>query len=127
MTGSRATARRVVFLDGFAGRGRDNHGSPALAECILRIVQRQGTSGTVSWTCFFVELEDDSAAELDEVVDEYPRASSCPQTGEFGLVGPEDLRVVVALVTLQLGDEPLGAGSGVVDASSQLTTLSRPK
>jgi three-Cys-motif partner protein len=73
MTGSKATARRVVFLDGFAGRGRYKDGSPASAERILRIAQGQGTNGTVSWTCFFVELEDESAAELVAVVDEYAR------------------------------------------------------
>ena len=73
MTGSRATARRVVFLDGFAGRGRYGDGSPASAERILRIAQGQGTSGTVYWTCFFVELDDESAAVLVAVVDEYAR------------------------------------------------------
>jgi three-Cys-motif partner protein len=73
MTGSRATAKRVVFLDGFAGRGRYKDGSPASAERILRIAQRQGASGTVFWTCFFVELEDDSAAALIGVVTEYAR------------------------------------------------------
>jgi three-Cys-motif partner protein len=73
MTGSRATAKRVVFLDEFAGRGRYKDGSPASAERILRIAQRQGASGTVFWTCFFVELEDDSAAALVGVVTEYAR------------------------------------------------------
>lgn len=73
MTGSRSTARRVVFLDGFAGRGRYTDGSPASAERILRIARDQGTSGTVFWSCFFVELEDDSAAVLVGVVDEYAR------------------------------------------------------
>jgi hypothetical protein len=73
MTGSRSDARRVVYLDGFAGRGRYDDGSPASPERILRIAQHQGTKGTVAWTCFFVEAEDDSAAELVEVVDEYVR------------------------------------------------------
>jgi hypothetical protein len=71
MTGSRSEARRVVFLDGFAGRGRYDDGSPASPERILRIAQNQGTKGTVAWTCFFVEAEEDSAAELVQVVDEY--------------------------------------------------------
>jgi three-Cys-motif partner protein len=73
MTGSRSDARRVVYLDGFAGRGRYDDGSPASPERILRIAQHQGTKGTVAWTCFFVEAEDDSAAELVQVVDEYVR------------------------------------------------------
>src|SRR6266542_3041397 len=73
MTGSRAQARRVVFLDGYAGRGRYQNGSPASAERILKIAQHQGATGTVSWTCFFVEREDDDAAQLAMVVDEYAR------------------------------------------------------
>jgi hypothetical protein len=73
MTGSRSEARRVVYLDGFAGRGRYDDGSPASPERILRIAQHQGTKGTVAWTCFFVEAEEDSAAELIPVVDEQVR------------------------------------------------------
>jgi hypothetical protein len=37
------------------------------------MAQNQGNAGTVAWTCFFVEAEDDSAAELIQVVDEYVR------------------------------------------------------
>jgi three-Cys-motif partner protein len=73
MTGSRSEARRVVYLDGYAGRGRYDDGSPASPERILRIAQHQGIKGTVAWTCFFVEAEDDSAAELVQVVEEYVR------------------------------------------------------
>jgi three-Cys-motif partner protein len=73
MTGSRATARRVVFLDGFTGRGRYQDGSPASAERILRIAQNQGESRTVFWTCFFVEVDGDDAAQLAAVVDQYAR------------------------------------------------------
>ncbi|HEX6675923.1 MAG TPA: three-Cys-motif partner protein TcmP [Actinomycetes bacterium] len=73
MTGSKATANRVVFLDGYAGRGRYRDGEPASAERILRIAQRQGTKGTVAWTCYFVELEDESATALARVVGEYAR------------------------------------------------------
>jgi three-Cys-motif partner protein len=36
MTGSKASGRRVVILDGFAGRGRYPDGSPASAELILK-------------------------------------------------------------------------------------------
>jgi three-Cys-motif partner protein len=73
MTGSRAQAKRIVFLDGYAGRGRYQDGSPASAERILKIAQQQGAAGTVSWTCFFVEREDDDAAQLAAVVNEYAR------------------------------------------------------
>jgi three-Cys-motif partner protein len=73
MTGSRSEARRVVFLDGFAGRGRFSDGSPASAERILRMAQNQGDKGTVAWTCFFVERKAKDAAQLATVVDEYAR------------------------------------------------------
>jgi hypothetical protein len=49
MTGSRSAARRVVFLDGFAGRGRFSDGSPASAELILRMAKNQGDKGTAVW------------------------------------------------------------------------------
>jgi three-Cys-motif partner protein len=73
MTGSRSTARKVVFLDGYAGRGRYGDGRPASAELVLRMAQNQGNAGTVAWTCFFVEVDDDDAALLAAVVDEYAR------------------------------------------------------
>jgi three-Cys-motif partner protein len=73
MTGSRAQDRRVVFLDGYAGRGRYQDGSPGSAERILRIAQQQSANGTVSWTCYFVERDEDDAAQLATVVDEYAR------------------------------------------------------
>jgi three-Cys-motif partner protein len=72
MTGSRA-GKRVVFMDGFAGRGRFSDGSPASAERILRIAHNQGNKGTVFWTCFFVERKKSDAVELATVVDDYVR------------------------------------------------------
>jgi three-Cys-motif partner protein len=72
MTGSRA-GKRIVFLDGFAGRGRFRDGSPASAERILRMAYNQGVKRTVFWTCFFVERKKSDAAELATVVDEYVR------------------------------------------------------
>ncbi len=42
MTASRSAARRVVFLDGLAGRGRYDDGRLASAELVLRIAQHQG-------------------------------------------------------------------------------------
>ena len=72
MTGSRA-GKRIVFLDGFAGRGRFRDGSPASAERILRMAYNQGVKRTVFWTCFFVERKRSDAAELATVVDEYVR------------------------------------------------------
>ncbi len=71
MTGSRAQTKRVVVLDGFAGRGRYKDGRPASAERILKIAQDQSANGTLSWTCFFVEREHEDAAQLVKVVGQY--------------------------------------------------------
>jgi three-Cys-motif partner protein len=72
MTGSRA-GKRIVFLDGFAGRGRFRDGSPASAERILRMAYNQGVKRTVFWTCFFVERKKSDAAQLATVVGDYVR------------------------------------------------------
>ena len=71
MTGSRSTERRVVFLDGYAGRGRYDDGTQGSAERIMTIAQRQFAAVKLAWTCYFVEQDDESAAALDAVVVEY--------------------------------------------------------
>lgn len=71
MTASRSAGRRVVFLDGYAGRGRYENGSPGSAERILQIAQRQARSARLAWTCFFVEQDPDSARVLAQVVEQY--------------------------------------------------------
>jgi hypothetical protein len=50
MTGSRSTARKVIFLDSYARRGRHGDGRPASAELVLRMAQNQGNAVTVAWT-----------------------------------------------------------------------------
>jgi three-Cys-motif partner protein len=85
MTGSRAQAKRVVFLDGYAGRGRYQDGSPGSAERILRIARDQGANGTVSWTCYFVEREEADAVQLARVVEEYAR-QGVHATAHHGMV-----------------------------------------
>ena len=42
-TGS--VAKGVVYLDGYAGRGRYQDGTPASAERILQIAEKQGVMG----------------------------------------------------------------------------------
>lgn len=69
MTGS--IGRRVVYLDGYAGRGRYTDGTPASAEKILMAAQSQFERVGLAWTCFFVEQEPESARVLDGVVAEY--------------------------------------------------------
>ena len=67
-TGSRAHG--VVYLDGYAGRGQYQDGSPASAERILQIAENQDAQG-ISYRLFFYELDPDSFAVLKPVVDEY--------------------------------------------------------
>ena len=67
-TGSRSG--RVVFLDGYAGRGRHADGSPGSAELMLRSAAGQVKAG-VSWECFFSEKDATSFASLEKVVAEY--------------------------------------------------------
>src|SRR6266496_413896 len=69
MTGSTSQDRRVVVMDGFAGRGRYPDGAPASAELIMQAVRRLQGSRTVAM--FFVEDDQDRYRELDVVVREY--------------------------------------------------------
>ena len=71
MTGSRSTKRRVVFLDGYAGRGRYEDGNSGSAERIMRMAQHQFETVNLAWTCYFVEQNAESAAALGTVVAEY--------------------------------------------------------
>ena len=67
-TGSRAPG--VVYLDGYAGRGRYQDGSPASAERILQIAEQQGARG-LNYRLFFYEPDPESLVALDGVVGEY--------------------------------------------------------
>jgi three-Cys-motif partner protein len=71
MTGSAARGRRVVYLDGYAGRGRYEDGTRASVERILTIAQNQHRNAGLDWTCFFVEQDDESAVALVQVTAEY--------------------------------------------------------
>ncbi|MEV0826350.1 three-Cys-motif partner protein TcmP [Nonomuraea rubra] len=69
MVGSTAKGRRLVVLDGFAGRGRYPDGTPASAERILQAMLRLRRIRDVS--AFFVEKQPDDFQELAAVVEEY--------------------------------------------------------
>lgn len=69
MTGSTSQNRRVVVLDGFAGRGRYPDGTPASAELIMQAVRDLQGSRTVA--TFFVENDPKQCRELSLVVAEY--------------------------------------------------------
>jgi three-Cys-motif partner protein len=67
-TGSRAPG--VVYLDGYAGRGRYEDGTPGSAERILQIAEEQGRKGN-SYRLFFYESLGKNYTALKPVVDEY--------------------------------------------------------
>ncbi len=73
-TGSKSNG--VVYLDGYAGRGRYDDGQPGSAELILKIAEDQGSRG-ISYRLFFHETDSKSYAALKPVVDEY-RARGVP-------------------------------------------------
>ena len=72
-TGSRAPG--VVYLDGYAGRGRYQDGRPASAEQILQIAENQGDQG-IYYRLFFYERDQESFDVLDEVVRSTPPGAS---------------------------------------------------
>lgn len=65
-----AKGRGVVYLDGYAGRGRYDNGSPGSAELILRIAEDQASKG-ISYRLFFYESLRKNYNALKPVVDEY--------------------------------------------------------
>lgn len=69
MTGSTARGKRVVVLDGFAGRGRYPDGQPGSAERILQAMLSQKTFRDID--AFFVEKNPSDYAILEGVVAEY--------------------------------------------------------
>lgn len=71
MTGTSSDGRRIVFLDGYAGRGRYEDGRPASGELIMRMAQDQYESVSLAWSCWFVEKDNASATALSSVVAEY--------------------------------------------------------
>ena len=67
-TGSKSAS--VVYLDGYAGRGRYDDGTPGSAELILRIAEDHGERG-ISYRLFFHETKPKNYAVLKPVVDDY--------------------------------------------------------
>lgn len=67
-TGSQAAG--VVYLDGYAGRGRYEDGTAASAERILQIAENQNAYG-IRYRLLFYEPDEKSYAILKTVVDEY--------------------------------------------------------
>jgi three-Cys-motif partner protein len=108
MTGSTSAGRRLVVMDGYAGRGRYADGSPGSAEFILRAVESLRESRTVA--TYFAETDLDNYRALESVVGEYV-AKGLPATALHGSA-EEHLSNVVAVakgVPLFLFLDPCGA------------------
>ena len=109
MLGSYSAGKRVVVLDGFAGRGRYPDGTPASAELILQAMETLKQSRQVS--AYFVEKSAKDYRALSAVVDEYATrgllAKALP-----GAVADHLSAVVTAAtgVPLFLFLDPCGAG-----------------
>jgi three-Cys-motif partner protein len=67
-TGSKSAS--VVYLDGYAGRGRYDNGNPGSAELILKVAEDYKERG-ISFLLFFHETKRKNFAVLKPVVDEY--------------------------------------------------------
>lgn len=109
MPGSTATDKRLVVLDGFAGKGRYTDGKPASAELILKAIKKLQQARRV--TAFFIEKDKSSFESLIEVVNEY-RAGDADVYAFRGRVDTYLDNVVSSAtgVPLFLFLDPCGAG-----------------
>lgn len=121
-TGSAAPG--VVYLDGYAGRGRYEDGSPASAECILQIAYDQGARG-INYRLFFYERRRESFAALQPVVAEYAARGVQAEAVRCEVITGLD-RVVNAAEgrPLFLFLDPCGLG---IPFSALVATLSGPR
>jgi three-Cys-motif partner protein len=118
-TGSKAPG--VIYLDGYAGRGRYDDGTPASAERILQIAENQRAQG-ISYRLFFYESDNESYSILKQVVDEYA-ARGVQAAAIFGEV-ISGLGEVISGATgmpLFLFLDPCGLGLPFSDLVSTLT------
>lgn len=107
-TGSRG--RGVVYLDGYAGRGRYEDGSPGSAERILKIAEDQRRAG-INYRLFFHEKDPKSYDVLKPVVDEYAargvQAKASPENVSRGM---DEVISVARDTPLFLFLDPCGLG-----------------
>ena len=95
MAGSTSDGRRLVVMDGFAGRGRYANGSPGSAELILRAVEKLRESRTVS--TFFAETDLDNYRALASVVGEYTAKGLAARA----LYGPAEMHLATVVAAAQ--------------------------
>jgi three-Cys-motif partner protein len=118
-TGSRAPG--VVYLDGYAGRGRYEDGTPGSAEQTLQIAEQQGTVG-INYRLFFYGSDPRSYAALKPVVDEYAahglQAEASPDDVITGL---DNVIAAAEGMSLFLFLDPCGLGIPFADLTGTLT------
>jgi three-Cys-motif partner protein len=95
MTGSTSYGRRLVVMDGYAGRGRYADGSPGSAELILQAVDTLRESRTVS--TFFAETNQENYRALTAVVGEYAARGLPAQA----LYGPAEMHLASVVAAAQ--------------------------
>lgn len=102
--------RGVAYLDGYAGRGRYEDGSPGSAERILKIAEDQGAAG-VEYRIFFHEKDPTSYKALKPVVDEYvARGVQAQASPDDVITGLDDVIESARNVPLFLFLDPCGLG-----------------
>lgn len=118
--------KRIVIVDGYAGRGRHADGTPGSTQILLSLARGQQTHTT--WECLSFEPNRISFVALKEVVAEYPDVvarAEC-QTIEEGL--PEVLRAAQGNPLFLLLD-PCGLGMSyhrLVDTFNRSDRIAAP-
>jgi three-Cys-motif partner protein len=126
MTGSKSGGR-VVVLDGFAGRGRYEDGSPGSAQLIMEMGQHQHVSAGVHWNCTFVERDKEDAEHLATVVAEYSGrcVDALAYHGDVRDVLPATLQAATD-APLFLFLDPTGLGLGYDELVALLAVRTSP-
>lgn len=118
-TGSKA--RGVVYLDGYAGRGRYEDKTPGSAEQIMQIAEQQGTVG-IAYRLFFYESDQKSYAALKEVVNEYAaRGLRATASDDDVITGLPSVITAAEDNSLFLFLDPCGIGLPFTDLIATLT------
>lgn len=109
-TGSRSEGKAFVYLDGYAGRGRYEDGTPGSPEEIMRVAENQGRLG-INHRLFFYEKDRRSFDVLAAVVGEYQqRGVGASASREDTIRGLDDVLQAAAGVPLFLFLDPCGLG-----------------
>jgi three-Cys-motif partner protein len=109
-TGSRSDGKAFVYLDGYAGRGRYEDGTPGSPEEIMRVAENQRRLG-INHQLFFYERDRKSFDVLAAVVSEYQqRGVQAIAAREDTIRGLDDVLQAAAGVPLFLFLDPCGIG-----------------